>query len=549
MARAHILVSCRVSDWKGKSDRATILNILPIGKPEPPPVPPADPNAALLDPIFAREHRTRKDEKTETPEAPELLVVQLVPLNDEQRRALAQASGLTDVDAFLGAIDQQGLDVLAERPGDLLELAQYWSEHKRFGSLAAMTEATVAAKLKEPDPYRVDNDVLTPQKARKGAERLAGALTLAKTFTLVAPGSEADPSLSVGALDPARLLDDWTVTESNALLRRGVFAPSSYGRVRFHHRSTQEYLAAQWLKRLLEADCERSEIADLLFVETYGVETVAPSLRATAAWLALERPEFRKEIIDREPLLLLTHGDPAALPVATKAELLLHLARRHANGDIADDSVDRRSMWMFASPALSDAIHQAWLINTRSDFRTNLIRLVREGQIGGCIDLAAAMAGDTTARDESRIVALEALVACKAATELGAIVKAAMRRPEKVGTRFAAGLAKALFPTYLSLSQLLALIAKSAPPSGNAIEGFAYGIDDLWTACPVQARPAFIDGVSALSAQSPFISPDQRVSKRHALLAKHLGGIAHAALTALGGAASSSGLIRLLAGC
>src|ERR1700730_3118987 len=191
MTRAHILVSCRVSDWRGNSDRATILDILPVGKPEPLPAPPTDPDAALLDPIFAREERAQR-EKDDEPRPP-LLVVQLVPLTDDQRRILAHASGITDVDAFLAAIGQQGLDVLAERPGDLLELAQYWSDHKRFGSLGRMTEASIAAKLREPDPYRVDNDALTPQKARQGAERLAGALTLAKTFTLVAPGGEVDP--------------------------------------------------------------------------------------------------------------------------------------------------------------------------------------------------------------------------------------------------------------------------------------------------------------------------------------------------------------------
>ncbi len=306
LGRASILVSSRVSDWKGKSDHRAILDIVPVPRPAPAPAAASagDRDAALLDPIFERKETEQPKRGTEEKHKPELLVIRLVPLTDEQRRTFAQAKGIRDLDAFMGAIERQGLDVLAERPGDMLELVQYWIDHKQFGTLTAMTEAAVAAKLNEPDKYRPDNTDLAVAKAREGAERLAAAMTLAKTFTLIAPGQEPDPTLASGALDPAALLSDWTVAESNALLRRGIFAPSTYGRVRFHHRSTQEYLTACWFKRLLDNGCQRSEIFGLIFAERYGVETVMPSLRSAAAWLALHYPDIRDEIIRREPMML-----------------------------------------------------------------------------------------------------------------------------------------------------------------------------------------------------------------------------------------------------
>jgi hypothetical protein len=157
LGRASVLVSCRVSDWKGKSDCQTILDILPIPKPAPAaaPAPAEHRDAELLDPVFKSkepEQAKRKGEKK-----PDLLVVQLVSLTDEQRRVFAQANGIRDVDAFMDAIERQGLDVLAERPGDILELVQYWISHKQFGTLTAMTEAAVSTKLNEPDKYRPDN--------------------------------------------------------------------------------------------------------------------------------------------------------------------------------------------------------------------------------------------------------------------------------------------------------------------------------------------------------------------------------------------------------
>jgi hypothetical protein len=210
LGRASVLVSCRVSDWKGKSDRRTILDILPVPKPAPAPAPaPADDrDAALLDPIFDRKEPEQPKRSKEEKKKPDLLVIQLVALTDEQRRSFAQANGVADIDAFMEAIERQGIDVLAERPGDMLELVQYWIDHKQFGTLTAMTEAAVAAKLNEPDKYRPDNTDLALAKAREGAERLAAAMTLAKSFTLIAPGQEADPALAPGALDPTALLND-----------------------------------------------------------------------------------------------------------------------------------------------------------------------------------------------------------------------------------------------------------------------------------------------------------------------------------------------------
>jgi hypothetical protein len=550
LGRASIIVSCRVSDWKGKSDRQTILDILPVPLPPPAPAPPpvADPDAALLDPIFERDAPEKPKGTDKNKKRPDdLLVIRLVPLTDEQRRAFAQAKGVRDLDAFMAAIDQQGLDVLAERPGDMQDLIQYWADHKKFGTLTTMTEAAVAAKLREPDRYRPDNTDLAPAKAREGAERVAAALTLAKTFTLIAPGQEPDPGLASGALDAVGLLNDWNVAESNALLRRGIFAPSTYGRVRFHHRSTQEYLAACWLKRLLDGGCPLSEVFALIFTERYGVETVAPSLRAPAAWLAHHYPDIRNEIIRREPLLLITYGDPAALSTESKTKVLLNLARKHAAGEIADDSIDRRALGMFASPDLSDAIREAWKINSRSDFRHDLIRTVREGRIVGCSDLAERIARDSKEADQSRITAVDALVTCKAGDALQRVAADLMNDPTKANPRLAAGLVKALFPDFLNVMQLLTLIDKAKSPSSSSIEGFTYGIDELWQACPDADKAALIAGLAKLCARPPFVHEYQRVALGQAELSRHLGNIAFETVSALGDRLPSPDLIALLA--
>jgi hypothetical protein len=111
-------------------------------------------------------------------------------------------------------------------------------------------------------------------------------------------------------------------------------------------------------------------------------------MRAAGAWLALKHTDFLDEVIRREPLVLIQHGDPGSVPLHAKRKLLSICAARHAAGDISDDRMDRRAIWMFAQPELADAIRAAWAANDRQDFRRDLLCMVEEAGIAACADLA-----------------------------------------------------------------------------------------------------------------------------------------------------------------
>jgi hypothetical protein len=545
--RARIFVSCRVSDWKGRDDRALIERLLPAW--EQPRGNEEDENASpLLDPIFKQSKQTR----TRILEQPErkptdLLVVQLAPLSTDQYRCLATALGVKDVNSFVAGINQNGLDAFTERPGDLIDLASYWKSHGHFASFAKMVEHSMNRKLGELDVFRPDNETLSLEKARKGAKRLAAALTLGKSSTLRAPGVDPDPSLASGALDPALILEEWTDAERNALLRRGIFAPSTYGRIRFHNRSTQEYLTALWLDRILRSNCPRAEVWDLIFASRYGVETVVPSLRPEAAWLALRHPYFLEEIIRREPLILVRHGDPGSLPLEARKRLLATYAAKHAAAEIADDSIDHRALWMFAHPDLADGIREAWNTNSRSDFRMDLLRLIREGAIDACADLARGVAIDQTAHDYHRIQAIQALDACKDQEALASLAKQLVAAPAKASAHLASSFAKVLFPRHLTTEELVMVIEGSQSARQNRAGGFAHCIEELYDACPDgRARCKFAARLAEFCLSQPFVSGYQRISSRHLELAKHLGPIAEREVQALGSGEPSDYLVRLL---
>jgi hypothetical protein len=545
--RTHVLVSCRVSDWKGRQDLDLVTSLLPVpsvlstSEEED-----LSPDSLLLRPIF--EERSRADPTDDNSDAEEpLTVVRLAELTNEQRASLARLAGVVDTEAFIHQIARQGLNTFAERPGDLLELAEYWKVHGRFATFAEMTSFAIMQKLVERDIDRPDAGALTEDRALHGAERIAAALTLGKALTLRVPGQDPDPTLAAGALDPADILPDWTAAERAALLRRGVFTPATYGRIRFHHRSTQEFLTAQWLRRTLENNCPRSEVMGLLFVVSHGVRTVVPSLRPAAAWLALYDVQVREELLDREPFELIRYGDPGSLPLSTRVRLLSTYADRQAAGEVTNDSVDRQSLWMFSEPALAPAIREAWARNTDPNFRSDLLSMVREGTIKECSDLAREQAFDTDADRHVRYMAITAMVACEDREGLMQLKTSLMSDPMHRSARDALRFAPHLFPNYLSRLELVHLIEEVQPARRRRIDGFPFSIEEFWQLCPPGERAAFLEELADLCLCPPFRDEYHRLSAKHGDLATELTPLAAEMASNLGDMAVPAALIKACA--
>lgn len=546
--RAHIIVSCRVSDWRGKADRESLQKELPYVQPEEPSSAVTDPDEILLSPMFDMSSRSTGANKPQAgPDPSELLIVQLAPLNQEQQARMATAAAIANVPEFMQAVRLSGLETMSERPGDLIDLIGYWSDHGKFGSLVEMTEEGVRRKLREEDIYRPEAGVLSPERARRGAERFAAALILAKTFTIKAPGQEADPTLAKGALESRDVLPEWDQDSISALLRTGLFAPGTYGRIRFHHRSTQEYLAACWFRWLTEQNnCPIAEIHRLLFVEPYKVPTVVPTLRAVAAWLSLWLPSVRDQVMNREPASLILHGDPKSLPLEVRERLLGVYARLDAKGDINVERIDFRAAWMFSSPSLARAVRRAWQANDRREFRMHLLEFIEEGRIKECVDLARSIALDSSANQWHRLTAARALLACddpKGLSDLARVVRAA---PNRLSARLAPQLASLLYPAYLSTDDLLDLVDRSESPEPYQSEGFSYQLVSLHALAPTRdAQRQFALGIADLILKPPHLD-DSEMSSRHIELGRGLAALAKAELDRRAIGDVDDGLIRLL---
>ena len=130
----------------------------------------------------------------------------------------------------------------------------------------------------------------------------------------------------VEALDLAEVLSNWRPNELQILFARPIFQAAAAGYVKLTNDNEGEvrgFLAARWLRRLrFDRNCPWSRLQSLLFADTYGEALVRPSMRSSAAWLSLWDHEVSKEVLQRDPLLLMDAGDSGSLSLATRVQVL-----------------------------------------------------------------------------------------------------------------------------------------------------------------------------------------------------------------------------------
>ena len=404
-ARAHIVLSGRITDWEFRSDLEQLQEWLPVPAP-------IETLIKAPPPTISRVLRGEL-QRPSKPEAESPLVVLMAAFREPTVRAFAAANGIDQLDAFIAAIEEGDLWTFARRPLDLNWLVAYWKDFGRFGTLAAMIEKSLSQRLVETNPDNARKDTITREGAFPAIERVGASMVFGRVSKVSIP----DSSLSLDAARPEIALDDvlpdWTADNRRQLLTRPVFDPATFGHVRLHNDNdgaVSAFLAARWLGRRRSENCPVPELLALLFGEQYGIRLIKPSLRQTAAWLAISDPDVAREVVSREPFLLLSSGDPASLPLdVRRAALAQVVTGLHVIGKqmyVADEPLRR-----FAVPELSGEVRQIW--NQMKDswpVRELLLRLIGLGRLTDCADIAVEVAFGDAAEPTALVYAGRALV-------------------------------------------------------------------------------------------------------------------------------------------
>ena len=488
---ARVIISCRPSDWRPIEDLKAVQNRLPV--PQRSGNAPSQTSEEMFIEVLRREFGHMSpvpDEDADLTDRDTPRIVAMLPMNDTQIRLFAEQSGVNNATAFLAEIDKQNAWTFARRPLDLSDLIAAWTDSGRVGTRAQQHQANVAAKLKD-GPDRPDSGVLPDAKAQFGAERLALALTLTRTRTIRSPEQVPDIRSAKGILDAADILTDWTEAERQALLRRALFDPATYGRVRFHHRSVQEYLAARRLRALREDGMSTKALFRLLFAERYGVKVVLPSMRAITAWLALWDDAVRKELIEREPETLISFGDPGTLDLATRSDLLRAFVGRYGQGDWRGLDFTIDDVLRLSHPELALVIQECWGDEPANhDVRSLLLQLIWQGSIRDCADLADVAARKTDWDPVHRIAAIRAILACGCDDRVRELANEMLAHPESWPNEIVCGVVADLFPDIITVEKLVSLIEDRSGESDRTDRAFAWAFRQIAEAIPAGSEQA-----------------------------------------------------------
>nr|WP_314571894.1 hypothetical protein [uncultured Pseudomonas sp.] len=413
----------------------------------------------------------QKDSKDEGDRVAELLIVRLQPLSDAQIREMAATQRVTDIDGFVASIREKNAQDFARRPQDLIELCADWQASRSIRTHREQVLQNVQVKLKartdRPEPGEI-----SPARAMEGASRLALAALLARKLTIrhnTESDLEANPQ-SI-ALDPGRVLRNWNAKEIQTLLERSIFGFASYGRVRFHHRSVVEYLAAHRLEDRLSAGMSLKAVKRLLFAETsHNIKVIKPSMRPIAAWLARLNPSIFDEVRNREPEVLLSEGDPESLSPRQRVEALQAFVSRYGDGGWRGLKIPSLQVSRFASQDLSSTVREMLergIENT--EVRQLLLQLVAYAEMRDCSDLVYAIAIDPSVEDDERLTAIDALVQWTD-PRLSTLVQDVLEPSERWSEGLIRGAISELFPAYLGPEVLVQLLS-SLPVVPNPESG------------------------------------------------------------------------------
>ena len=452
--RTHIYISSRFTDWDATADRISMEKWLAM--PEPPPAPARDFEQEVRDTLHNKERPAPVD-----PKGP-IAVLVLEPLERPQVRLFAEGSGITNVDAFLAAVDHGNLWSFAARPLDLGWMVDYWRENTRLGSLRQMIEASLSARLLDPDPMRRRRDPIDAATAGHALDRIGACFLFCGKDSLRIPASGLDLTPAENAMPIDIILPDWADGNRLLLLGRPVFDPATLGRARLHNDNEGTlrcYLAARWLNDRLRQNCPLQTVFDLLFADLYGYHLVRPDMVETSAWLGGENAAVADELISRAPFNLVRHGDPGSLPIPVRV-------RAFGAALTQVETIDREKLWFlddslrrFADPALDPHLPEWWKQASGNEEAQHLIlRLIWHGKQRGGSDIARTATFDGAADEITQLLGVRALVALGDPADRQRLARYIIDKAATLSRSLVLeGLAE-LFPAHLTVTEFFALI-------------------------------------------------------------------------------------------
>lgn len=412
-------------------------------------------------------------------------VYKLNPLNKEQIQIFAKEYAVRDPLLFVKQIEQADALTYAQRPQDLIDLIVYWQDHNEQlpERHIDLMQFNIEKKLLEVDESRAQQTTLSKEEAHLGAELIAAATTLCKKNTIRLAETEEDISIRQSSINPSLVIPrNWKPEKLNALIMRPVFDPEIYGTIRFHHRSTREFLTAQWLHSLLSFHpLARRETNKLLFSTKYGYQGIIPSMQPIAAWLACWDKKIRNKILKIAPEVLVENGDPSVFDVTFRITLLESLVSKYQHRSRTDLKVKPHVLKRLASDEekMITVLCKRLKVHANDEDLSKLfLETVRQGPLTDCTPTVLELAEDTNIGEVVRVVAMRVILEIGSQAEQEQLINSLFNQGA-TGRKMLSWDCGKLFPRKLTVQQLLSIIRDAPQEEKYSTPHLSYQLDVL----------------------------------------------------------------------
>jgi len=285
-----------------------------------------------------------------------------------------------------------------------------------------------------------------------------------------------------------------------ALGRRIFDAASQPETVDYAHRTTAEYLAAEFLASCVRAGLPFGRVAALMGVEGHP----ASELRGLHAWLAVYLPEHADALIEADPYGVLTYGDAASLSTSSCTVLVRALDRlSQTNPWFRSGAWQARSI---GGLARADMIGEfrAILNNPASGFgvRSVVVDALALGQpLPAMVPGLQAVLARHASPFAERVCTLDALLRLGDAgkTAIRAVFDAQLGNSEN-DLRLRAAILQALYGDPYGPQEVIALVHQAVLCSDSTMTGVLWGLADK---VPAADLPEILDGIEPPASDAP----------------------------------------------
>ncbi|MGB6294092.1 MAG: hypothetical protein WBF78_14465 [Vibrio anguillarum] len=384
LSRSRFYISCRPNDWNEELDYGALSSLVVQESHHENETEILGGEKVFTTIISRKRSNERKQTHDDKLSNEPIQVLTLLPFTKHETLEFARSYAPNQAEAFEHYLEEKELWHLYRLPYEIISALNQLIAEGKLGNLEEQLQFGIKQKVREASDKKRNS--LTEEKAIEGSERLALALFMMNRRSV---HSEFSAS-KIDVINIGEILTDWTYEERLELLGKPLFNPTGVNAFRFHHRATQEYLAAQRLKKLREQGLKTRELFGLLFSDIKDEKVLIPSMEPITAWMALWYPDIYSEVKVRAPSLMFRQGIPALLPIEYREELVCKYVEKFANSSTwCGAGVGHPELKRVSTPELAPAVRELWQqAYFGYDTRELLLELIYLTPMHDCTDLA-----------------------------------------------------------------------------------------------------------------------------------------------------------------